>query len=152
MIKDALVTEKKDKSEKNSDPKERYEGGGSAGGGSPSSSRDKAAATERNIDIVARQAARLRAMEAGPMEILPHGSRLYFVDKGWETSIIEGDPNVRTAATLRTFEEAFKDPEVGTIFVPEGALVTLAGVTRICRRYAVSKVIYKEEEGKQSDA
>ena len=86
------------------------------------------------------------------MEILPHGSRLYFVDKGWETSIIESDPNVRTVATLRALEEAFKDPEVGTIFVPKGALVTLAGVTRICRRYAASKVIYKEEEGKQSDA
>lgn len=146
------MTENKDKSGKISDPKEGYEGGGSASGGSPSSSRDDHAATDSNIAIVARQAARIRAMEAGPMEILPHGSRLYFVDNGWETSIIEGDPNVRTVATLRAFEAAFKDPEVGTIFVPKGALVTLAGLTRICRRYAASKVIYKEEEGKQSDA
>jgi hypothetical protein len=143
-----LVTEDKSKSGKISDPQNGYEGGGSGDGGSPSLSTDKGAAADSNIEIVARQAARLRAMESGPMEILPHGTRLYFVDKGWESSIIEGDPNVRTVATLRAFEEAFKDPEVGTVFVPKGALVTLDGLTRICRKYAVPKVIYKEEEGK----
>ena len=148
------MTKDKDKPEKISDPEE-YEGGGSASGGSPSSSSVKDVtkdAADSNIEIIARQAARLRVMETGPMEILPHGTRLYFVDKGWESSIIEGDPNVRIAADLRAFEEAFKDPEVGTVFVPKGALVTLDGLTRICRKYAVPKVIYKEEEGKQSDA
>jgi len=146
------VTDDKSKSGKISNPQNGYEGGGSAGGDSPSLSGTEKAAAKSNIEIVARQAARLRAMEAGPMEVLPHGTRLYFVDKGWESSIIETDPNVRTVADLRAFEEAFKDPEVGTVFVPKGALVTLDGLMRICRKYAVPKVIYKEEEGKQSDA
>lgn len=147
------MTEKKDKAGQISRPEDGYEGGGSGDGDSPSlSGTEKEAAGASNIDIVARQTARLRAMETGPVEILPHGTRLYFVDKGWESSIIEGDPNVRTVATLRALEEAFKDPEVGTVFVPKGALVTLDGLTRICRKYAAPKVIYKEEEGKQSDA
>lgn len=128
-----------------------YREGGAAPAASPSLSA--ASGAEADMDIVARQAARLKITEECPVEILPHGSRLYFVAKGWETSIIEKDPNVRVVETLSAFEEALRDPGAETVFIPEGARVTLPQLVRISRRNAAEKVIYKEEnKGEQSDA
>ena len=113
--------------------------GGSRNGGSLSSSTQ-----QEDMQTIAQSAARLRVMETMPYETLPHGTRLYFVDKGWESSIIDGDPNVREVTNLRDFEEALCDTDIKTIFISEGALVTQSKLKQICKRNAATKVIYME--------
>ncbi len=88
-------------------------------------------------DIVAK----LNAMSE--FKTLPHGSRLYRVAKGWETSIIESDPEVTTATTLGEFEKALRHNR-GQVFIPEDALISEDGIEQVCQRNGVAKVIFKE--------
>jgi len=117
------------------------EGGSSNGDSLLSSTQD---AVAEDMQTIARSAARLRVMETMPYETLAHGTKLYLVDKGWESSIIEDDPKVARVTNLRQFESALQDADVKTIYIPNDALVTQSQLETICKRNASTKVIYKE--------
>jgi len=94
---------------------------------------------EKTAFVVAQQ----KAMERG-CKFLPHGSRLFEVEQGWESTIISGEKSVATADTLLVLERVLRDPENKLIFIPMGALMTDQDIEKLCQRNAIVKTFFKE--------
>ena len=88
-------------------------------------------------------AAQQNAMERG-CKFLPHGCRLFVVEQGWESIMINRDKSVAVADTLLTLESAVRDPENKIIFIPMGALMTDQDIEKVCQRNAIVKTFFKE--------
>ena len=97
------------------------------------------------MDEVAAVVAQKNAMDQGCI-FLPHGSRLFTVEKGWQSQAIRRDRGVATSETLMAFEAALRNPDVKVIFLPADALVTDDDIRRICQRNGVTKTLFKEVE------
>lgn len=95
------------------------------------------------INDVAVVAAQQNAMERG-CKFLPHGSRLFEVEQGWESITINSDKKVAVADTLLTLESALRNPQNKVIFIPMGALMTDRDIEKICQRNAAVRTIFKE--------
>jgi hypothetical protein len=91
----------------------------------------------------ASAAARLNAMDRG-CKFLPHGSRLFEVGEGWESTSVAADGKVVTADTLLSLETALRDPECKVIFIPHNALVTHLDIEKLCHRNAAVKTLFRE--------
>ena len=103
----------------------------------------KSAPSSAVLDGVALAAAQLKAMERG-CKFLPHGCRLFEVEQGWESTMINRDKSVAVADTLLTLESALRDPENKIIFIPMGALMTDQDIEKLCQRNAIIKTFFKE--------
>ena len=77
---------------------------------------------------------------------LPNGSKIYYIDSGWETSIIEQSNKVGIASDLKQFESCIRDVEVKSVLIKLGSLISEDGIKNICERNGSSKSIYKEVE------
>ncbi len=88
-------------------------------------------------------AAQQNAMERG-CKFLPHGSRLFDVEQGWESITISRDKNTAVADTLLTLESALRDPDNKVIFIPAGALMTYQDIEKLCQRNAIVKTLFRE--------
>jgi hypothetical protein len=97
------------------------------------------------MNDVAAAVAHQNAMERGGKS-LPHGSRLFEVERGWESATIQSDKNVAVADTLLTLESALRDPDTAVIFIPLGALMTGADIEKLCQRNAITKTLFQEVE------
>lgn len=97
------------------------------------------------VNDVAAAVAHQNAMERG-CKFLPHGSRLFEVEQGWESVTIRQDKGVATADTLLTLESAIRDPDNAVIFIPLGALMTERDIERLCQRNGIAKTLFKEVE------
>lgn len=99
--------------------------------------------TGRVLDDVALTVAQQNAMERSCV-FLPHGSRLFQVEQGWESTMIRKDPNVTTCDTILSFEAALRDPDCKVIFIPTGALMTGGDIEKVCQRNGATKTIFQE--------
>jgi len=112
-------------------------------GASPASQTQKSGS--EILQNIAVTAAKMSSTRQGHSH-LPHGSKLYWVDHGWKSSMIGDDILIQTVTTLREFEEAMQASEVHTIFMPQDALISIQGIEKICQRNGVPKTIFKEVE------
>jgi hypothetical protein len=95
------------------------------------------------LEMTAFVAAQQKAMERS-CRFLPHGSRLFEAEQGWESLTISRGPGVATADTLLSLEQALRDDENKLIFIPLGALMTDQDIEKVCRRNASVRTIFKE--------
>ena len=95
------------------------------------------------MNKVAVELAQQNAMERG-CRFMPHGSRLFTVEQGWESTVISGDKGVLVADTLLTLESALRDPESKVIFIPIDAAMTESDIEKLCQRNAITKTLFKE--------
>ncbi|MCE9507825.1 MAG: hypothetical protein K8R48_05865 [Alphaproteobacteria bacterium] len=95
------------------------------------------------MNKVAVEVAHQNAMERG-CKFLPHGSRLFTVEQGWESAIISKDKGVAVADTLLTLEAALRNPENKVIFIPLDAAMTEGDIEKLCQRNAITKTLFKE--------
>ena len=102
-------------------------------------------ASTKLLDDVAVQVAQQNAMERG-CTFLPHGSRLFRVDAGWESAMIQRDRGVPSCETLLELEAALRNEDVKVIFIPRGARIAEADIEKLCQRNGVAKTLFKEEE------
>lgn len=96
-----------------------------------------------NLDKAATVVAQQNAMERSCV-FLPHGTRLFQVEAGWESAMIRKDRGVTCCDTLLSFEAALRDPECKVIFIPDGALMTGADIEKVCQRNGATKTIFQE--------
>jgi len=101
--------------------------------------------SDNQMEGVAVAVAHQNAMERG-CKFLPHGSRLFEVEQGWESVMIRRDKAVAVADTLLTLEAALRNPENAVIFIPLGAMMTGQDIERLCQRNAITKTLFKEGE------
>lgn len=87
-------------------------------------------------------AARQRAARAFPTRA--GFSFFYELDGGWETRILQDDPDVCKAHTARELEEAFTDENVKIIFIPKTSAITKNVALRVCRRHGAGKTVFYE--------
>lgn len=87
--------------------------------------------------------AQQKAMERG-VRFLPHGSRLFSVAAGWESTMIRQDKGVVSCDTLLTLEEAMQDEDARVIFIPADALMTDDDIEKVCQRNGIVKTLFKE--------
>jgi hypothetical protein len=104
----------------------------------PSSTAEAPPGMDELLRIIARQRA-----TAGPAE-RAGGSTLYRIPAGWESLIMARDPSVRRVTTSFQLEDAFTDPDVATILVPRGAVLTFTVVRRVCARHGMGKTVFFE--------
>lgn len=95
------------------------------------------------INDVAVAVAHQNAMERA-CRFLPHGSRLFEIEQGWESTVICRDESVAVVDTLLLFESALRDPERKVIFIPMGALISDHDIEKLCQRNAIAKTLFKE--------
>ena len=98
------------------------------------------------MEEVAVTVAQEKAMERGPT-FLPHGSRLFRTESGWESNIIKHDKGVTSCETLLELEAAIKDPSVKVLFIPVNAIIADSDIEKICQRNGVAKTLFKEIKG-----
>ncbi len=98
-----------------------------------------AALLEKTASVAAQQ----NAMERG-CKFLPHGSRLFPVEQGWESTTISRDENVSVVSTLLELEETMQSADAKVIFIPIDALMTDADIEKICQRNATVRTFFKE--------
>lgn len=99
---------------------------------------DEKSGAEALLPHVARQrAARTFPTRAG-------FSFFYELGGGWETRILQDDPEVCKARTARDLEDAFTDGRVKIIFIPKTAAVTKNVALRVCRRHGAGKTVFYE--------
>jgi hypothetical protein len=94
---------------------------------------------EKMAAVVAQQ----NAMERS-CKFLPHGSRLFEIEQGWESLTVSRDEGVAVADSLLSLERALRDPENKIIFIPLGALMTDQDIEKVCQRNAAVRTIFKE--------
>ena|SRR3989304_2931512 len=95
------------------------------------------------MNEVAASVAHQNAMGRG-CKFMPHGSRLFEVEQGWESAMISSDKNAAVADTLLALEAALREPENKVIFIPIDALMTDKDIEKLCRRNAIIKTLFKE--------
>lgn len=101
--------------------------------------------TQDVMKETARAVAIAQAM-AGVCVNLPHGTRLFHVEKGWQAQSIADDLAIANCDTLLSFESALQDEEIKVIFIPGDAIIADVDIERICQRNAVVKTIFREVE------
>lgn len=94
---------------------------------------------QQTAAVVARQ----NAMERS-CKMLPHGSRLFEVEQGWESAVIRGDAGVAAVDTLLALEAALRDPEKKVILIPLGAMIADGDLEKLCQRNAITKTFFRE--------
>jgi hypothetical protein len=94
---------------------------------------------EKMASVVAQQ----RAMERSCRN-LPHGTRLFEAEEGWESMTISRDDGVVTADSILSLEQALRNPGNKIIFIPLGALLTDQDIEKVCQRNAAVRTIFKE--------
>ncbi len=99
--------------------------------------------TNDQVKKVATAVAHQNAMERG-CKFLPHGSRLFEVEQGWQSTVIRQGNGVAVADTLLTLEEAIRNPETPVIFIPFDAMMTTADIEKLCQRNAIIKTLFRE--------
>lgn len=100
-------------------------------------------AEEKLMERTAFIAAQKNAMERGGT-FLPHGSRLFHLEAGWESTVVGRDPSVTVVDTLLLLEQALRSPENKTILISSGSLITDQDIERLCQRNGVAKTLFKE--------
>ena len=98
------------------------------------------------MDDVASVVAQQNAMGRGPFKMLPHGGRLFCVEKGWESALLGRDRGIARCESLLSFEAALRNPDVRSVFIPLDALMTDKDIEKLCQRNAVGKTLFKEVE------
>lgn len=96
------------------------------------------------LDKLAIVAAQQKAMEEGEALSLPHGARLFDVEKGWASTVIRQDENVVVAETLLSLEAALQRADTKVIFIPSGSLLQDKDIEKLCQRNATIKTIFRE--------
>lgn len=97
------------------------------------------------MDKLGALAAQGNAVDRGG-KFLPHGCRLFMVEKGWESVMIRKDPGVHVCDTLLSLEAAVQNPDVKVIFLPLGSLMTDGDIEKVCQRNGMIKTLFKEVE------
>ncbi len=104
----------------------------------------------QGIKDLARVIAQRNAMSRG-MRMLPHGSRLYEIECGWESFVLETGPDAAVRVlNRREFEDAIKDPEQAVIFIPLMCPLSLEEIEKICQRHGITKTLYQEVDKEQT--
>lgn len=103
--------------------------------------------TTDQLDQVAAVAAQQNAMERS-CAFLPHGSRLFLVESGWESAMMMRDPSVAQCESLLELEAALRQPDTKVVFIPLGAMMSNADIEKLCQRNGVAKTLFKEVEKK----
>lgn len=99
--------------------------------------------TDRKKEEIARTIAQRNAMERSAV-FLPHGSRLFEVEAGWESLMLMKAEGTMRCDTLSMLEAGLRNPDVRSLFVPLKALMTVDDIEKICRRNGAAKTIFKE--------
>lgn len=99
--------------------------------------------SNEGMDVLGTAAASAKAMDRG-CRFLPHGSRLFQVEEGWESGMMRRDKGVRSCDTLLSLEEAVRDADVKVIFIPADALMTAADIEKIIQRNGATKTLFQE--------
>ena len=102
-------------------------------------------ASRSAFEKLAREIALRDAKE--DFEYLPHGSKLYFVEKGWKSFMIKDDPRVVEVLSLLELGEALEEKRTSIIFVPISAVISIEGIRKVCQRYGADIAVFKEVEG-----
>jgi len=92
---------------------------------------------------IAKDIALQKAME-GEFKNLPHGCKLFYVEKGWESKILAEDVKFVKVDTLLSLENAIRDEDNKVIFIPIDALITDDNIEKLCQRNAIIKIFFKE--------
>ena len=95
------------------------------------------------LNKTAVAAAQQNAMERS-LKLLPHGCRLFTVEKGWESQMVRGDTGVHVCDSLLALEKAVQDEVVKVIFIPLDAMMTDADIEKVCQRNGVTKTLFRE--------
>jgi hypothetical protein len=100
-------------------------------------------------DLYLKEITRVAAMQGAMLSSkdMPNGSKLYFVEQGWENVIIKSSGEIDQVCDLREFEAALLNDKPCPIYIPSSALVTVEALETICRRHGVVKTIFKEAKG-----
>ena len=80
----------------------------------------------------------------GDYKILSHGSRLYFVESGWQSRLIGGDSSVARCETMLELEDAFLTRGIKVIFIPHDAIMMVEDIEKICHRHGTTKTLFRE--------
>lgn len=97
------------------------------------------------MKAIAAAVAHQNAMSRSCM-LLPHGSRMFMLMKGWESDVVRNDPDTFVASTLLELEAALRDLSCKVVFLPLDAMMTDSDIERLCRRHGVSKTLFKETD------
>lgn len=98
-----------------------------------------------SLNKTAVAVAQQNAMERS-VKLLPHGCRLFTVERGWESKMVAGDAGVATCETLLELDHAVEDGGTKVIFIPLGATMSDADIERVCQRHGVIKTLFREVE------
>ncbi|MDD9901787.1 MAG: hypothetical protein OXT65_12495 [Alphaproteobacteria bacterium] len=98
------------------------------------------------LQDIAAAAATRNAMEQD-CRFLSHGCRLYTIDAGWQSDALRRSGDVAVCDSMLTLEKAMADTAVTSVLIPKGAMLTHAGIERVCRRHGVTKVLFEEVGG-----
>lgn len=82
---------------------------------------------------------------AGAVRFLAHGSKMFWVPRGWQSHAIAQADNTATCSNLRALDKAMTDPGSQMIFLPETARITEEDIARVCRRHGVVKTLFWEK-------
>lgn len=99
------------------------------------------AETLRRVSVLLAQ----QEAMTGAQHMLSHGSRLYRVPAGWQSTVVAGDPGVAVCASLRELDAAVRDENKPVIFLPVGAMMTVEDIDQVCRRHGAVKTLFWEE-------
>ena len=95
------------------------------------------------LEKTAFVAAQQNAMERS-CKFLPHGSRLFEAEQGWESITISRGEGVAVADTLLVLEQALHDPANKVVFIPLGALMNDQDIEKLFLRNCVVRTFFKE--------
>lgn len=70
-------------------------------------------------------------------------SLVYEIAPDWAAENVARDPAVCRVETGLALEEAFADPDVETILIPQGT-ISLTVVRRVCARHGMAKTVFFE--------
>ena len=102
------------------------------------------------IEDLARVIAQHNAMSRGT-RFLPHGTRLFEIECGWEAFSLESGPDIAVRVeSRREFETAVKNPDQTVIFIPRSCPLSLEEIEKICQRHGITKTLYLEVDKEQS--
>ena len=82
---------------------------------------------------------------AGPVRLLAHGSRLFWVARGWQSRAIAQAEHTAVCMNLRELDRAMTDPDKKVIFLPETARMTEGDIARVCHRHGAVKTLFWEK-------
>lgn len=81
---------------------------------------------------------------AAGIPVYAGSSFFYEVGRGWESEVLRTDSSVTQARDTLALEEAFMNPAVKAILIPEGSAISKTVALRICRRHGLGKTVFYE--------